>query len=131
MNLKIGITNMDETVLKELNKIETHKFKIKLNDKTDNLGAESQILEVFLISLSATVAWDTLKALFNILYANNIQMNSTDTELNKIGSIYFGDGASDITVIIQNDNSALISSEKSAKKLKIHTNFEITERDEK
>jgi hypothetical protein len=39
MKIKIGITNMDEIVLKKLNKIETHKFKIKLNEKTDNLGA--------------------------------------------------------------------------------------------
>ena len=127
MSLKIGINNIDDVILNELNKIETHKFKIKLEDKTENLGASSQILEAFLIGLSANFAWDKLKALFNILYTHNIPMNSNDTELNKIGSIYFGDNASDITVIIQNDNSALISSEKSAKKLKIHNNFKITE----
>lgn len=127
MSLKIGINNIDDVVLNELNKIETHEFKIKLEDKTENLGASSQILEAFLIGLSANFAWDRLKALFNILYTHNIPMNSNDTELNKIGSIYFGDNASDITVIIQNDNSALISSEKSAKKLKIHNNFKITE----
>lgn len=113
ISLKIGINSIDETVLKEINKIETDKFKIRLNDKTENLGAESQIIENFLIGLSANVAWDMLKTLFNVLYTHNIQMKPIDTELNKIGSIYFEEGTTDITVIIKNDDSVQISNKTS------------------
>jgi hypothetical protein len=131
MNLKIGIDNVNDIVLKEIDKIETSKFKIKVIEKKDRFLSEPQILEAFIISLSANVAWDMFKVLFNILNTHNIKMNPANTELNKIGSIYFGDNASDITVIIQNDNSALISSKKNTKKLRINKNFEVTERDEK
>ncbi len=131
MSLKIGINSLNETALKEINKIETNQFKIKFSDKTDKLMAGPEILEAFIIGLSGNAAWSMLKALFDILRKHNIKMNPRETELDKIGLIYIGGSASNITVIPQGDNSVLISSKKSSKQLKINGNFEITELDQK
>ncbi len=131
MNLKIGVNNFNKATLKELNKLVTPQFKIDFKEKKDNFLSEPEIFEAFIMGLSANVAWDMIKALFNILQKQKIKMNPIKTDLDKIGIIYFEDSASNITIIIQGDNSALISNKKSSKKLKINENFEVIEVDKK
>lgn len=66
MNLKIGVNNFNKATLKELNKLVTPQFKIDFKEKKDNFLSEPEIFEAFIMGLSANVAWDMIKALFNI-----------------------------------------------------------------
>ncbi len=125
MKIEIGLNNLNETILEELRKIQTTQFKIGVKGKKEGLIAEPEILQAFLIGLGSSAAWDMLKAMFSILRTYGIKMVSTNTELDKIGSIYI---QGPVTIIQQGDNSLLISNKDNSKKLIIKDNFEIIER---
>lgn len=116
---------MNEHTLSELSKID-EKCKIKLKNKKDSLLSGPDIIEVVLYGITSNITWEILKNIFYILNKNNAKINSSKTDLNKIGYLYFNDSSSDFNISINNDTTKIRHTQKS-KTLVIKKNFEVFE----